>query len=152
MEAKNLFSQELLRVAHSIAAIPTSLYHAKKSAITDRLPTFSNPIFSDTTRGAIVIEMSAMIMIKAKCNAETFYDFAMILYECMVQAIYFKFIDIVCDRYFHNSLKEGTRKCRGHGTRKIFDDETTFPEKMREDFLKHSKNKECLNRYIVHSS
>ena len=152
MEAKNLFSQELLGVAHRIALTPTSLYHTKKAGITVRLPTVSNPIFSDTTCGAIVIEMSAMIMIKAKCNAETFYDFAMILYEYMVQAIYFKFIDIVCDQYFHNSLKEGTRKGREHGTRKIFDDETKFPEKMREDFLKHSKNKECLNRYIVHSS
>ena len=97
--------------------------------------------------------MSAMIMIKAKCNAETFYDFAMILCQYIkVQARDFKRIDIVCYQYFHNDLKEGTRKDRGHGTRKIFDDETKFPEKMREDFLKHSKNKECLNRYIVHSS
>ena len=93
-----------------------------------------------------------MIMIKAKCNAETFYDFAMILYQyIMVQARDFKCTDIVCDQYLHNSLKEGTRKGRGHGTRKIFDDKTKFPKKMREDFLKCSKNKECLNRYIVHS-
>ena len=35
IEAKNLFSQELLGVAHNIALTPTSLYHAKKSAITD---------------------------------------------------------------------------------------------------------------------
>ena len=150
MEANNLFTQELLGTAYSIALTPTSLYHAKKSAITDRLPTVSNPIFSDTTCGAIVIEMSAMIMIKAKCNAQTFYDFAMILYQyIMVQARDFKHGDIVWHQYFHNSLKKGTRKGRGQGTRKIFDDETKFPKKMREDFLKHSKNKECLNRYIV---
>ena len=94
--------------------------------------------------------MSAMIMIKAKCNAETIYNFAMILYQyIMVQARDFKRRDIICDQYFPSSLKEGTRKSCGHGTRKIFDDETKFPEKMREDFLKHSKNKECLNRYIV---
>ena len=55
MEAKNLFSQELLEVAHSIALTQTSLYHGEKSAITDRLTTVSNPIFSDTTCGAIVI-------------------------------------------------------------------------------------------------
>ena len=71
MEAKNLFSQELLGVAQSIALTPTSLYYAKKFAITDRLPV-SNPIFSDTTYGAIVIEIYAMIMIKSKCNAEKF--------------------------------------------------------------------------------
>ena len=35
IEAKNLFSQELLGVAHNVALTPTSLYHAKKSAITD---------------------------------------------------------------------------------------------------------------------
>ena len=153
MEAKNLFSQELLGVAHSIALTPTSLYHTKKAAITYRLPTVSNPIFSDTTCGAIVIEMSAMIMIKAKCNAETFYDFTMILYQyIMLQARDFRCTDIVCNQYLQNSLKEGTRKGRGHGTHKIFDDKTKFPKKMREDFLKYSKNKECLNRYIVHSS
>ena len=72
MEAKNLFSKELLGVAQSIALTPTSLYYAKKFAITDRLPTVSNPIFSDTTYGAIVIQIYAMIMIKTKCNAETF--------------------------------------------------------------------------------
>ena len=144
MEGKNLFSQELFEVDHSIVLTPTWLYHPKKPAITDRLPTVSNPTFSDTTCGAIVIQMSAMIMIKAKCNAETFYDFAMILYQyIMVQARDFKRIDIVCDQYFPNGLKEGTRKGRGHGTCEIFDDETKFPEKIREDFLKHSKNKEC---------
>ena len=79
MEAKNLFSEELLRVAHSIALTPAPLYLARKSVITARLPTVSSPIFSDTTRGVIVIETPAMIKIKAKCSAETFYDFSMIL-------------------------------------------------------------------------
>ena len=107
-------------------------------------------MFSDTTCGVIVTEMFAMIMIKVKCNAKTFYDFAMILYQyIMVQVIDFKRIDIVCDQYFHNSLKEGTGKGREYGARKIFDYETKFPEKMREDFPEHSKNKECWNRYIV---
>ena len=84
MEAKNLFSQELLGVTHRIALTPTSLYRAKKPAITDRLPTASNPIFSDTMCGATVIEMSTMITMKAKCNAETLYDFIMILYRYMM--------------------------------------------------------------------
>ena len=150
MEAKNLFLQELMGVGHSIALTPTSLHHAKKSAITHRLPTVSNLIFSDTTCGAIVIEMSAMITLKTKCSTETFYDFSVILYQyIMMQARDFKRTDIVCNQYFHNSLKKGTRKGRGHGTRKIYDNGTKFPEKMREDLLKHSKNKECLNRYIV---
>ena len=71
--------------------------------------------------------MSGMIMIKAKWNAETFYDFTMILYQyIMVQIRDFKHIDIICDQYFHNNLKEGTHKGHGHGTRKIFNDETKF--------------------------
>ena len=112
MEAKNLFSQELLGVAHSIALTPTSLYHTKKAAITDRLPTVSNPIFSDTTCGAIVIEMSAMIMIKAKCNAETFYDFAMILYQhIMVQARDFKRTDTELVNYL-TTKQSSQRKCQ----------------------------------------
>ena len=107
MEAKNLFLQELMGVGHSIALTPTSLHHAKKSAITHRLPTVSNLIFSDTTCGAIVIEMSAMITLKTKCSAETFYDFSVILYQyIMMQARDFKRTDIVCNQYFHNSLKK----------------------------------------------
>ena len=78
-EVKNNFSEELLRVAHSIALTATSLYLATKSVITARLPTVSNLIFSDTACGSIVIEMPAIIMIKGKCNAEKFYDFSMIL-------------------------------------------------------------------------
>ena len=64
--------------------------------------------------------MSVMIMIEAKCNPETFYDFAMVLYQyIMVQARDFKRIDIVCNQYFHDSLKEGVRKGRGHSARKM---------------------------------
>ena len=84
MVAQNLFSQELLGVVHSTVLTPTSLYYLKKSAITDLLPTVSNPTFSDTTCGAIAIEMSTMIMIEAKYNAETFYNFAMILYQYLM--------------------------------------------------------------------
>ena len=94
--------------------------------------------------------MSAMIIIKATCNAETFCDFAMFLCKnIIVQARDFQRIDIVCDQYLHNSLKEGTRKGHGHVTRKIFDDEAKFSQKMPEDFLKYSKDKESLNRYTV---
>ena len=149
-ETKKIFQNELLGVAHSIALTPTTLYHSKKSAITDRFTTANNNPNFDSASSAIVIEMSAMIMIKAKCDAETFHDFAMILYHyIMDQAKRFERVDIVCDQYFDNSLKEGTRKGRGHGSRKIFDDDTKFPEKMREDFLKHSENKEQLNRYLA---
>ena len=50
---------------------------------------------------------------------------------------------------FRQQFKRRCSQGRGHGSRKIFDDETKLPEKMWENFLKHSKNKECLNRYIV---
>ena len=58
-------------------------------------------------------------------------------------------IDIVCDRYFKDSLKDQTRKQRGVGTRFIFTDETPFPKDFRKDFLHNSENKNALNEYLA---
>ena len=58
-------------------------------------------------------------------------------------------IDIVADRYLENSLKGGTRKDQGTGSRFIFNDETKFPIDFIGNFSKNSKNKDDLNRYLA---
>ena len=150
LETTTIFNNEFTGVAHSIAQTPTTLYHAKKSAIMDKFKPCSENVDIKTNPSAIVIEMSAMIMMKANCNAETFHDFALILYNYIMDiAKDFERVDIVCDQYFDNSLKEGTRSGRGQGSLKLFEDGTKFPEKMRQDFLKHNTNKSQLNKYLA---
>ena len=58
-------------------------------------------------------------------------------------------IDIVADRYFENSLKGGTRKDRGTGSRFVFNGETKFPDDFIDKFSKKSKNKDDLNKYLA---
>ena len=149
-EAQEVFKHELFGVFQSIVATPSTLYHALKSAILNRFQTVNNkPSFRDE-RSAFVVELSAMVLIKAKCDAETFHDFSLIMYTYIIkQGKNYERIDVVCDQYFADSLKEGTRKERGSGTQKNFDDSTNFPPKMREDFLKNAENKESLNRYLA---
>ena len=58
-------------------------------------------------------------------------------------------IDIVADRYFENSLKGGTRKDRGTGSRFVFNDETKFPNDFIDNFSKYGKNKDDINKYLA---
>ena len=58
-------------------------------------------------------------------------------------------IDVICDRYFENSLKTQTRESRGRGSYLKFDDETQFPNDFRENFLKNSANKDKISNYLA---
>ena len=58
-------------------------------------------------------------------------------------------IDVVCDRYFENSLKNQTRSERGCGSSINIDVQTPFPNDFCDNFLKNSKNKEKLNHLLV---
>ena len=132
-ESKLLFEGELLGIAQSIAESPTTLYHSQKSQLLkrfDKLVTI--PQFCEAIPSAIIIELSAIIQIKASCSANTFHEFAVIIYYHILElARDFSRIDIVCDQYFDNSLKEGTREGRGNGIRKVFTDNTKFPMNNR---------------------
>ena len=57
--------------------------------------------------------------------------------------------NIVCDRYFKESLKEGVRKVCGSGTKVNFNESSMFPSKFSDDFLKDSENKENLNLFLA---
>ena len=61
----------------------------------------------------------------------------------------FQRIDIVCDQYFQDSVKEQTRCLRGVGTKFEFDDDTSMPGNFRDDFLHNSQNKNALNEFLA---
>ncbi len=82
---------------------------------------------------------------------ECFSDFAVILYHQIMKLSHgHDRIDLVFDRYFEESLKEGTRDQRGSGSMFVFDgDDTPVPNNMQQTFMKESKNKNKLNEYLA---
>ena len=79
-----------------------------------------------------------MTMIKVDCDASTFHDFAMILDHYLMDQVHDLGTDIVRDQYFKNNLKEQTHRGRGSGTRKVFNDDTKYPDKIKGDFFKNN--------------
>ena len=60
-----------------------------------------------------------------------------------------KRVDIVQDRYFQSSIKNGTRESRGVGGRIKISGNSKIPQKVNfKDFLRNSQNKEELNELI----
>ena len=57
--------------------------------------------------------------------------------------------DIVCDRYFENSLKCLTRHDRGFGSLINFDDSSEFQSDFEDNFMKNPKNKENPNHFLA---
>ena len=58
--------------------------------------------------------------------------------------------EIVADRYFERSLKEGTRNNRGAGDSKlIFNGESSMPKDFSSNFLANKENKENLNIFLA---
>ena len=59
--------------------------------------------------------------------------------------------DVITDRYFEGSLKEGTREDRGSGTGLIatFDDCSKIPPNFISKFLSNITNKTNLNKYLA---
>ena len=58
-------------------------------------------------------------------------------------------VDIICDRYFDNSLKNQTRIERGQGSVLIYDEHTKFPSDFKDNFLKNNNNKERSNHFLA---
>lgn len=130
-ECELLFESELYEVAQSISASQTTLYHSRKSQLLQRFAkAITLPLINESIPSAIIIELSAIIQIKGSSDAESFHDFAVIIfYYIMELSKGFSRIDIVADQYFDHSVKEQTRNNRGVGTRKQFEDTTKIPKK-----------------------
>ena len=94
------------------------MYHGSKSELTKRFSKYSiNKIPKNLEKSVVIIEMSPLV--RAKCSQKTgmtFWDLAIVLY-CEITRFGFDYnrVAIVFDRYFDDSLKEGTRKSQGTG-------------------------------------
>ena len=73
----------------------------------------------------------------------------MIFYQFQSLTSSFDRVDLVFDRYFEQSLKEGMRKGQGMGSRFVFTGNTKPPNKMAEDFLMNSVNKNDFNEFLA---
>ena len=146
-QAKLLFQTEVFNVAQSLSVNTTSLYHGTKSSLLQRFKKSAAPYMEKST-SAIIIELSPILRIDF--SADTFADFAYKLYvHVMNIAEGYHRVDIICDRYFDESLKNQTRDDRGQGPTLSFEENDKFPSDFKNSFLKNNNNKERLNLFLA---
>ena len=146
----DLFASEIFGVAQSIAEDSRKLYHGTKSDILKRFG-ISGKSMNDHNESSIIIELSPVIKAKSSSSCTTFNDFAVIIYNhVMYYSSGYKRCDIIADRYFSFSLKDGTRNQRGSvGSTMNFTGDTRFPLNFGNIFLKNSQNKDQLNLFLA---
>ena len=93
-----------------------------------------------------------MLLCKKRVSwVKSFKDYARFLYYVILKSaeLYSRF-DIVTDRYFSESLKQGVRHNRGSdGLIFPFNDSAAFPANFETDFLTNITNKTNLNEYLA---
>ena len=138
---KELFESEIFGIAQSISSQKLQLYNGTKSEITRRFTTTSTQVC--TSKSGIVKSKQAV-------SCQTFDNFAEIVYRHInFLSQGYERCDVVADRYFTGSLKEGTRSKRGDtGSTMHFTGETKFPSKFS-DFLSNSENKNNLSQFLA---
>ena len=83
-------------------------------------------------------------------NFPTIKEFADYLYSYILSiGKDFKRCDVICDRYFEDSLNEGVRHDRGSGIKINFDENSKFPASFSQDLLRNSENKEQMNMFLA---
>jgi hypothetical protein len=120
--------------------------------IVKKFSSYKKPfILSD--KSGIVIELSAILRKTLASWVKTFADFAKFLHdEIMNLASNFNRCDVITDRYFRGSLKEGIRRYRGSGTVHLFNDNTNLPSNFDSDFLSNSQNIFMKARQEIYAS
>ena len=142
----NVFETEVFNVAQSLSVDSTSLYHGTQSSLLQRFEKSSAPD-AESPSSAIIIELSPIL--RCDFNADTFADFAHKLYiHVMNLAEGYDRVDVICDRYFDDSLKEQIRNERGQGPALIFGKQGKFPSDFTNSFLKNKNNKQRLNLFL----
>ena len=103
-----LFEGGLQGVAHSIAEDDFRLYHGTKSTMKDHFNKCPEPDTNE--QSTTIVELSPIVFKYSETQVDTFNDFAVLLYYRIMELGYSdERIDIVCDRYFKDSLKEQIR-------------------------------------------
>ena len=124
---RSAFSQELFGVSQCIARTSMSLYHGQKSDILRKFSWVKE--ITVPKNFAIIFYLSLLTKSHLIKPGSTFFDFAI----SMQRRIYhlskeYSRCDVISDKYFINSLKEGTRNKRGTGSVKVFNDDTKLPK------------------------
>ena len=90
---------------------------------------------------AIIIELSPLVQTHDLTNCRTFLDLTLTVYS-RISKIAAGCIrgDVITDRYFNNSLKEGTRGARGNEGTMFgdFNDHDEIPSNFQKDFIRNS--------------
>ena len=133
-----MFSTEIFGTSQCLSINRHNLYHGTKSNILQRFKPTEFP--GNETSSAIIIKLSAIL--RCSFNAITFNDFAGKIYAYIIDiATGYDRVDIVCDKYFENSLKSLTRHDRGFGSLINFDGNSEFPIDFKDNFMKNPKIK-----------
>ena len=150
-KVNEVLNTEIFGIAQSLAKDQFNLYHGTKScimSIVDVIDTQPTP----TNDSGCVIELSMLLRKKLPTSVQTFADYARFLYdEIMDISHQYQRCDVVSDRYFEGSLKEGTRENRGSGTGLVipFSDLTRLPSQFQSAFLTNATNKTNLNEFLA---
>ena len=116
---KIVLGNEILNVPQTLVKSYTTMYYDSKSELTKQFSKYSiNEIPKNAEKSAVIIEMSPLI--RAKCSQKAgmtcLSDLAIVLYyKIMILGFDYNRIDIVFDRYFGDSLKEGQEKAETLG-------------------------------------
>ena len=108
--AKILFSSEIYGFAQSLSADGSDLYHGTKSSILQRFEktTSKAPCSSSAV---LIVELSPMF--RSDNHSGSFESFSKRLFNVIKKlSSGFSRVDIICDRYFTDSLKNLTRSGR----------------------------------------
>ena len=104
--------------------------------------------FEILSSAALLIELSPLF--RSDTHFGAFGEFARWFFNNIKKlSSGYSSVDIICDRYFKNSLKYLTRNERGHSPKVLFHDDTLLPSKFNDSFLKNNHNKEWLNLYCA---
>ena len=148
---ENALSTEVFGITQSLAKDQYSLYHGTKSHIMNPFSTTSRPNFVRDKSG-VVIELSMFFRKTKPTWVHTFSDFAKFLYnEIMKLAAPFSRCDVIADRYFKGSLKDGVKAGHNKETGIVipYNDETPIPSNFQMKFLSNKVNKRNLNEYLA---
>ena len=144
-----MFSFEIYDYCQKLSENGLDLYHGVKSNILNRFEQVTNRI-EISSSAALLIELSPMF--RNDTHSGTFEQFARWLFSNIknLSGGYSR-VDMICDWYFNNSLKNLTGNGRSHGHELLFDDDTPLPSKFNDFFLKKN-GKPVLSNSILDES
>ena len=127
--AKLLFKTAIFNYSQALSVDSTNLYHGTKSDILRRFS--ESPFQQPSPSSAIIIELSPILRLDFKYA--TFLMFAQKAYAHIIDlGKDYGRIDVICDKYFTNSLKIQTRDSRGNGNIMEFHGNSVFPKDFNE--------------------